>query len=114
MATATSPIVDSRLGAAASAFVTSEHKMYIDGKFTSASAGKTFAVYNPATGEEICQVPEGDHVDVDRAVRAARRAFDGGAWRDISPSKRGQLLYRLGGLLGEDTGGVVGVGGVGN
>src|ERR1700733_12532341 len=109
MATATSPIVDSRLGAAASAFVTSTHQMYIDGKFTSASAGKTFPVYNPATGEEICQVPEGDHVDVDRAVRAARRAFDGGAWPAMSPSKRGQLLYRLGGFVGEreDGAGVV-------
>ena len=103
MATATTPIVDARLGAAASAFVNSTHQMYIDGKFTAASSGKTFAVYNPATGEEICQVPEGDHVDVDRAVHAARRAFDGGAWPAMSPSKRGQLLYRLADLLEQHT-----------
>jgi phenylacetaldehyde dehydrogenase len=103
MAAATTPLLDARLGVAASSFVSSKHQMYIDGKFTSASAGKTFAVFNPATGEEICQVPEGDHVDVDRAVHAARRAFDSGPWHTMSPSKRGQLLQRLAQLLEDHT-----------
>jgi phenylacetaldehyde dehydrogenase len=100
---AAAPALDSRLGTDASNFVSSTHQMYIDGKFSSASSGKTFAVFNPATGEEICQVPESDHVDVDRAVHAARRAFDSGAWPSMSPSKRGQLLYRLADLLEQHT-----------
>jgi phenylacetaldehyde dehydrogenase len=103
MAAATTPLLDARLGVAASSFVSGKHQMYIDGKFTSASAGKTFAVFNPSTGEEICQVPEGDHVDVDRAVHAARRAFDSGPWHTMSPSKRGQLLQRLAQLLEDHT-----------
>jgi phenylacetaldehyde dehydrogenase len=102
MATA-APAIDSRLGADALSFVNSKHQLYINGKFTAASGGKTFAVYNPATGEEICQVPEADHVDVDRAVHAARRAFDSGPWPAMSPSKRGQLLQRLAELLEQHT-----------
>jgi len=100
---AAAPAIDSRLGADALHFVNGKHQLYIDGKFTDASAGKTFAVFNPATGDEICQVPEGDHIDVDRAVHAARRAFDSGPWPAMSPSKRGQLLYRLADLLEKHT-----------
>ena len=77
--------------------------MLIDGKLVSASSGKTFPVYNPATGEVICEVPEGDHVDVDKAVHAARRAFDSGAWSSVSPSQRGQLLWKLADLLEKHT-----------
>ena len=95
--------IDPRLGAHAADFISTRHQMLIDGKFVSASAGKTFAVYNPATGEEICQVPEADHVDVDIAVRAARRAFDSGPWATMSPSKRGQLLWKLADLLEQHT-----------
>ncbi len=95
--------IDPRLGAHAADFISTTHQMLIDGKFVAASAGKTFAVYNPATGEEICQVPEADHVDVDIAVRAARRAFDSGPWPTMSPSKRGQLLWKLADLLEQHT-----------
>ena len=97
------PVLDSRLSPAASAFVSGTHQMLIDGKFTAASSGKTFPVYNPATGDEICQVPEADHVDVDKAVHAARRAFDSGTWPTMSPSKRGQLLWKLADLLEQHT-----------
>ncbi len=95
--------VDPRLGSHAADFISSPHRMLIDGKLVAASGGKTFAVFNPATGEEICQVPEADHVDVDIAVRAARRAFDSGPWPAMSPSKRGQLLWRLADLLEQHT-----------
>lgn len=91
--------IDPLLGSSASDFIASKHQMLIDGKFVSAKSGKTFAVYNPSTGEEICQVPEADATDVDLAVRAARRAFDSGEWSRISPSKRGQLLWKLADLL---------------
>ena len=55
--------------------------MLIDGKQVPAVSGKTFAVYNPATGGVIANVPEGDKADVDLAVAAARRAFDERRWR---------------------------------
>ena len=97
------PGMDPRLGAHAAAFAGSNHRMLIDGAFVSASSGKTFPVYNPATGEVICAVPEADHVDVDKAVHAARRAFDQGPWRTMSPSARGQLLWKLADLLEQHT-----------
>ena len=48
----------------------------IDGKWLDAASGKTFEVYNPATGEVIAHVAEGDKEDIDRAVKAARKAFE--------------------------------------
>ena len=51
-------------------------KMLIDGKWVEAASGKTFDTLNPATGEVLARVAEGAAEDVDRAVRAARRAFD--------------------------------------
>ena len=79
-------------------FVGGRHKMLIDGKFSDAASGKTFASYNPATGEVLAQVPEGEREDIDRAVSAARRAFEG-KWRKVTPSERGKLLWKLGELL---------------
>ncbi len=95
--------LDPRLGTHAASFVSSKHQLLIDGAFVPASSGKTFAVVNPATGDEICQVPEADHVDVDKAVRAARRAFDSGPWPAMSPSARGQLLWKLAELIERNT-----------
>ena len=73
--------------------------MFVDGKFVKAASGKTFPVYNPATGEVMAHVPEAEAVDVDRAVRAARKAFDEGPWPKMSPSARGKLIWKLGDLL---------------
>lgn len=95
--------LDPRLGASTSSFVSGKHAMLIDGKFVAAKSGKTFPVYNPADGSEICQVPEADAADVDIAVRAARRAFDGGAWPAMTPSQRGRLLWKLADLLEQHT-----------
>jgi len=95
--------LDSRLGKDAAAFAGSKQQMFIDGKFVSASSGKTFPVFNPANGEVICEVPEGDHVDVDKAVHAARKAFDSGPWATTSPSARGKLLWKLADLLEQHT-----------
>ena len=79
-------------------FIAGRSKMLIDGKFVAAASGKTFASYNPATGEVLAQVPEGDKEDIDRAVTAARRAFEG-RWRRMTPSERGQLIWKLGDLI---------------
>jgi phenylacetaldehyde dehydrogenase len=76
--------------------------MLVDGKLAQAASGKTFAVYNPATGTVIANVPEGDKVDVDLAVAAARRAFDDGRWAKIGPSGRGKLLWKMADLLERD------------
>lgn len=68
---------------------------FIDGRWEPAASGKTFATYNPATEEEIAQVAEGDAADVDRAARAARKAFDSGPWSRMDARDRGRLLYKL-------------------
>jgi phenylacetaldehyde dehydrogenase len=82
-------------------FMSTPRQLFIDGNFTGAVSGKTFPVYDPSTGEVMAQVAEGDRADIDRAVRAARKAFDGGPWRTMSPSARGRLLYRLADKLEE-------------
>ena len=92
--------LDPRLDKNTSNFISSEHRMLIDGKFVKAASGKTLPVYNPATGEVMAHVPEAEAIDVDRAVRAARRAFDEGPWqRKITASQRGRLLWKLADLL---------------
>jgi len=83
----------------ATGFLRRNAGLLIDGKLVPAASGKTFPVINPATGTVICSVPEGDKEDVDRAVAAARRAFDDGRWSSVSPSARGQLLWKLADLI---------------
>jgi phenylacetaldehyde dehydrogenase len=80
-------------------FVARRHQMLIDGRFVEAASGRTFPSFDPATGEVLAQVPDGGAEDVDRAVRAARRAFESGPWPSLSPSERGRLLWKLADLL---------------
>ncbi len=91
--------LDPRLDKKAADFISQKHRMYIDGKFVNAASGKTFPVYNPATGEVMTHVPEAESEDVDRAVNAARRAFDEGPWTKMSASERGRLIWKLADLL---------------
>jgi phenylacetaldehyde dehydrogenase len=86
----------------ASDFLGRTPRMLIDGKMVGAVSGKTFAVYNPATGGVIANVPEGDKADVDLAVAAARRAFDERRWGRITPSERGRILWRIADLIERD------------
>jgi len=74
-------------------------KLLIDGQWVNGS--KTFNTVNPATGEVLTQIVEASAADVDQAVAAARRAFDakGGAWRKMSASERGRLIWRLADLV---------------
>jgi phenylacetaldehyde dehydrogenase len=83
------------LPAFAQKFLKDPKKLFIDGKFVDAKSGKTFPVYNPATGEVLANVAEGDSADIDLAVAAARRAFESGPWRSFSPSQRARLIYQL-------------------
>src|ERR1700692_3791105 len=85
-------------------------KLLIDNRWVESASGKTFPTINPSTGEEICQVAEADAADVNKAVKAARTAFDRGPWRKVSAAERGRMLNRLAGLI-EKKGGGLGPGG---
>lgn len=76
-------------------------KNLIGGKWVEAASGKTFAVINPATEGVIAQVAEGGVEDVDRAVLAARKAFDdpNSPWMKMTPSERGRVVYKFADLL---------------
>src|ERR1700720_4518885 len=76
-----------------------DQPLFINGKWQDSVSGKTFATSNPATGEVICQVAEGDKADVDLAVKAARKAFEEGPWPKLSAAERGRLLHRLADLV---------------
>lgn len=93
--------VDPRVSGSTSEFVAGRHRLYIGGQFVEAASGKTFPVYNPATGEVIAQVPEAGEEDVNRAVLAARRAFDDGAWVRMAPAARTRLMSKLADLIEE-------------
>jgi len=73
--------------------------MLIDGKWVDAASGKTFPTYNPSSGEVLAYVAEGGKEDIDRAVAAARAAFDSGPWRKLVPSERARLMWKLADLL---------------
>jgi phenylacetaldehyde dehydrogenase len=91
--------LDSRLSIPAKQFIERRGKLLIDGKLVPAASGKTFPVYNPATGTVIANVSEADRADVDLAVKAARRAFDDGSWASVKPNQRGKLLWKLADLV---------------
>jgi phenylacetaldehyde dehydrogenase len=89
----------SRLGVASRASLTATQRLFIGGRFVDSATGGTFAVTDPTSGQEIARVPEGDVVDIDNAVTAARRAFDTGAWPRLRPSERERIMLRLADLL---------------
>ena len=96
MGAAISPIqIDSRVAD----FIGKPRKMLIDGKWVTSISGKTFPTYNPATGEVLAQVAEGDKQDVDAAVKAARKAFETGPWSRMQATQRSKLIWKLGDLL---------------
>lgn len=80
-------------------FLKRPKRLLINGEWVDAAEGKTFASVNPATGETLCQVAEATEADIDRAVKAARQAFEGVWSKKITPSKRGRLLYKLAELI---------------
>ncbi|HEV7733163.1 MAG TPA: aldehyde dehydrogenase family protein [Candidatus Binatia bacterium] len=74
-------------------------KMLIDGQWVEAASGKHFETVNPATGAVLARVAEGDAEDVDRAARAARKAFDDGPWPTMGPSERQKIMLRVADLI---------------
>ena len=83
-------------------FTASPRQLFINGQWTDAASGKTFETPNPATGGTLARVAEGDAEDIDRAVQAARRAFDDGPWSRMTPSERGRIIWRIGDLILEN------------
>jgi aldehyde dehydrogenase (NAD+) len=92
MATLTSP-------AAGPKIIPTATKLLINNQWVPSESGKTFATFNLATGEEIAQISEADAADVNKAVKAARSAFERGPWRKTSAPERGRLLNRLADLI---------------
>ena len=83
-------------------FIAAPRQLFINGQWSDAASGKTFETPNPATGEILARVAEGDAEDINRAVRAARQAFDG-PWSRMTPSERGRIIWRIGDLILEHT-----------
>lgn len=80
------------------AFVGRQHGLWIDGKSMPATSGETLAVYDPATGNVLTHVAAGGAQDIDSAVKAARRAFEG-EWSHLRPTDRERMLIRLSELM---------------
>ncbi|WP_338754289.1 aldehyde dehydrogenase family protein [Bacillus sp. FJAT-52991] len=76
-------------------FLKGTKKLFINGKWVESASGRTFETYNPATGEVLAVVSEAMEQDIEQAVQAARRAFDGGPWSKMSAAERSRLIYLL-------------------
>jgi phenylacetaldehyde dehydrogenase len=88
---------------AVSEFLATPRKLLIDGRWVAAASGKTFDSIDPATGEVLARVAEGDKTDIDAAVKAARRAFESGPWPKMSASERGRIMWKIADLLEKHT-----------
>jgi betaine-aldehyde dehydrogenase len=75
-----------------------KYQLLIDGQWVDAESGKTFTTPNPSTGETLAEVAEADKADIDKAVKAARKAFEG-KWSKMSARDRGRLMYKLSQLI---------------
>ena len=87
---------------AVSSFLSSPKQLLIDGEWVDAKDGQTFATVDPATEEVLVQVAQASAVDADRAVVAARNAFEAGSpWSRMNPRERSHLLWRIGDMIDE-------------
>src|ERR1700726_1733876 len=71
------------------------YQLYINGEWVDSKSNKTFPVYDPATEEVIAQAPDANAEDVNRAVAAAKAAFEDGPWATTTAQERGRVLFRL-------------------
>ena len=84
---------------AVQAFLQRAPKLFIDGEWVDSSHDRTIAVFDPSTGREIARVADASDADVDRAVAAARRAFDDGRWSGLAPYARQRIIEKLADLI---------------
>ena len=80
-------------------FIGTPRQLFINGQWCDAVSGQTFETLNPATAETLARIAEGGAQDIDRAVRAARQAFEAGPWSRMTPSERGRIIWRIGDLI---------------
>lgn len=80
-----------------------EYKLWIDGKWTNTTGGKKMKIENPATGKMIAEVIDASPSDVDKAVKAADKAFHDGRWSGLTPGERSKALWKLADLLADQT-----------
>src|ERR1700728_1192962 len=80
-------------------FIGTPRQLFINGQWCDAVSGQTFETPNPATGEPLARIAEGVAQDIDRALRAARQAFETGPWSRMTPSERGRIIWRIGDLI---------------
>jgi aldehyde dehydrogenase (NAD+) len=80
-----------------------DQRLFIGGKWLDSASKKTFPAINPATGEAICQVAEGDRADIDQAVKAARKALESGPWKTMDAVDRGRLMFKLADLIEKES-----------
>jgi gamma-glutamyl-gamma-aminobutyraldehyde dehydrogenase len=78
-----------------------EGRAFINGAYTSAADGKTFDCINPANGQKLADIAWCGEAEVDAAVKAARAAFESGAWSELAPLARGKILKRFAALIRE-------------
>jgi len=79
-----------------------DYKMFIGGEWVSSLSGETMPSTNPYTGQTLATVPKANSADIDRAVKAARKAFEEGPWANMSAQNRGKLLRKLGDLIAKN------------
>ncbi|TDK90180.1 aldehyde dehydrogenase family protein [Mycolicibacterium mucogenicum] len=76
-------------------FIARPQQMYVDGQWVESATGRRFDTVDPATEQVITTVPHSDAEDVERAVRAARRAFEDGPWPAMTPAERQRMIWRI-------------------
>jgi aldehyde dehydrogenase (NAD+) len=94
--------VDLQLKPKVAEFLNGTKKHFINGEWVSSANGKTFETLNPSTGDVLAVVSEGGPEDIDKAVKAARAAFETGYWSKMPASKRSYLIYKLADLMEEN------------
>jgi len=80
----------------------SEQAMYIGGEWVASEKAEKFDVLNPATAQKIAQIPKASREDVEKAVDAARDAFDKGAWPRMTPADRSKIIWRIADLVEQE------------
>lgn len=95
-------LLQQEIGARVANFLKENKKMLIGGEWVEAKSGKLMDALDPATEQVLTKVPEADKEDIDRAVTAARKAFESGPWPNMTPAERSRLMWRIGDLILEN------------
>jgi betaine-aldehyde dehydrogenase len=82
---------------------TQTYQMYVNGEWVASNSGKAFPAYDPSTEEVIAEVPDSNAKDVDRAVAAAKDAFENGPWGSSTAQERGRVLFKLADAVRQNT-----------